>query len=122
MNGILLNSAPDVSGVSQPIIDLVSSFAGPVIGVVAAIGVIYCILLGAKLAKAEEPQDREKAKHALKNAIIGFLLIFVLIFVLFKGVPIMTNWVNNNGGSIGNTNFGNSGSSESSGEGETKNE
>ena len=50
---------------------------------------------GVKFAKAEEPQDREKAKGALKNAIIGFGLIFVLLIVLKLLMPIMTNWVKN---------------------------
>ena len=107
----LLSSASGGQGVDagkvvQPIIKLVESFAAPVIGLVAAIGVIYCILLGVKLAKAEEPQDREKAKGALKNAIIGFLLIFVLILVLFKGVPMMTEWLNGQTGIGTNTGFG----------------
>lgn len=48
--------------------------------------------LGAKLAKAEEPQDREKAKFSLKNALIGFVLIFVLLVVLKLGLPAMTTW------------------------------
>ena len=63
-------------------------------GVVGALGLIYCIILGAKLAKAEEPQDREKAKNSLKNAIIGFLLIFVLMIALLIGLPAMIDWVN----------------------------
>ena len=50
--------------------------------------------LGAKLAKAEEPQDREKAKNSLKNAIIGFVLIFVLIVVLKLGMGAMQSWMN----------------------------
>ena len=95
----------DASAVASPIIALVKSLAGPIIGVVAAIGVIYCILLGVKLAKAEEPQDREKAKGALKNAIIGFLLIFVLIVVLTQGVPIMVEWLNNSTGMTTTTGF-----------------
>lgn len=90
-----------------PIIDLVESFAGPAIGLVAAIGILYCILLGVKLAKAEEPQDREKAKGALKNAIIGFILIFVLILVLFEGVPMMVSWLNAKTGVEMSTGFGN---------------
>lgn len=90
--------AIDVTGVTTPIIGLINSFAGPLIGIVAALGIIYCILLGVKLAKAEEPQDREKAKGALKNAIIGFILIFVLIVVLVRFVPVMTEWVSNNSG------------------------
>ena len=111
MGGFMLSSVQEIT---DPIINLVGQFAGPVIGVVAAIGVIYCILLGAKLAKAEEPQDREKAKGALKNAIIGFVLIFVLIVVLMKGVPLMTQWVNDNGGNISETGFGNESSQSSS--------
>lgn len=83
----------DAGKITAPIIELIKSLAGPAIGLVAAIGILYCILLGVKLAKAEEPQDREKAKGALKNAIIGFLLIFVLIVVLFEGVPLMVTWL-----------------------------
>ena len=56
-------------GVSKPIIDLLNMVMGPLIAVVGAVGAIYCVILGVKLAKAEEQQDREKAKTALKNAI-----------------------------------------------------
>lgn len=96
--GVLASSAnPNPSpfeAVSEPIIKLINSAAGPALGIVGAIGMIYCILLGAKLAKAEEPQDREKAKAALKNAIIGFVLIFVLMMALMIGLPAMVGWLN----------------------------
>ena len=68
--------------------------------IVGAAGALYCVVLGVKFAKAEEPQDREKAKRALKIAIIGFVLIFVLILALKLLMPIMVNWVNSNGGNI----------------------
>jgi Na+-driven multidrug efflux pump len=93
MNTLMLLSTPDVSKATAPIVQLIKSFAGPIIGLVAALGIIYCILLGVKLAKAEEPQEREKAKGALKNAIIGFLLIFILIVLLVTLVPQMATWV-----------------------------
>lgn len=80
--------------VSKPIIDLLNMALTPALGIVGALGAIYCIFLGAKLAKAEEPQEREKAKNALKNAIIGFILIFVLIVVLKLGMGAMTDWMN----------------------------
>lgn len=83
--------------VASPIIDLINMATGPALGIVGALGVIYCIILGAKLAKAEEPQDREKAKNALKNALIGFVLIFVLIVVLKLGMGAMTSWMNTSG-------------------------
>ena len=62
----------------------------------AAVGTIYCVLLGVKYARAEEPQEREKAKQHLKNAIIGFVLIFVLIVALRRATPILQTWMAQN--------------------------
>lgn len=94
---LLTTTKPDPFGaVSKPIIDLINSALTPALGLVGALGAIYCVILGAKLAKAEEPQDREKAKNSLKNAIIGFLLIFVLLVVLKVGMGSMTEWMQAN--------------------------
>ena len=81
--------------VSEPIIGLLNMALTPALGIVGALGANYCIILGANLAKAEEPQDREKAKNSLKNAIVGFVLIFVLIVVLKLGMGAMETWMNN---------------------------
>lgn len=86
--------------VVEPIVNLLNNIMGPLLAIVGAVGTLYCVVLGIKYAKAEEPQDREKAKGALKNAIIGFVLIFVLILALNLLMPIMINWVNQNGGNI----------------------
>ncbi len=83
---------PDFEKVSQPIIDLIKNLLAPVIGIVGALGSIYCVFLGVKFAKAEEPQEREKAKSHLKNAIIGFVLIFVLMLVLRLTIDPLTKW------------------------------
>ncbi len=80
--------------VAAPIIDLINSLLTPVLGIVGAAGAVYCVILGAKFAKAEEPQDREKAKGALKNALLGFILIFVLLLTLKLLMPQMIDWVN----------------------------
>ena len=74
--------------VSKPIIELLNMALTPALGIVGALGAIYCII-----AKAEEPQDREKAKNSLKNAIVGFVLIFVLIVVLKLGMTAMQSWM-----------------------------
>ena len=79
--------------VSKPIISLLDMALVPAMGIVGALGAIYCIILGAKLAKAEEPQDREKAKNSLKNAIVGVVLIFLLIVVLKLGMGAMQSWM-----------------------------
>ncbi len=78
---------------ANPVIDLINQLVGPALGIVGAIGAIYCILLGVKIAKAEEPQDQMKAKQALKNALIGFVLIFVLLVALKIGMRVMSNWM-----------------------------
>ena len=79
--------------IANPIINLLSQIITPLLGIVGAAGAIYCVILGVKFAKAEEPQDREKAKGALKNAIIGFVLIFVLLLALRIGMSGMIQWV-----------------------------
>ena len=87
----------NLEGVAAPIVALVNSVLGPALAVVTAIGTLYCVLLGVKFAKAEEPQDREKAKTHLKNAIVGFVLIFILILALNLAKDPLINWVEANG-------------------------
>lgn len=95
---LLANNADPIGAAAQPIVKLINSATGPVLAIVVALGAIYSIFLGVKLAKAEEPQDKMKAKGQLKNAIIGFLLIFVLIVVLRVATGPMVNWVNDQAG------------------------
>lgn len=80
----------------SPVVDLLNSLMTPLLAIVGALGALYCVLLGVKYAKAEEPQDREKAKGHLKSAIIGFVLIFVLLLLLKLLMPVLTQWVANN--------------------------
>lgn len=82
---------------AQPIINLLDMIVTPALLIVGALGAVFCILLGVKYAKAEEPQDREKAKHGLRNAVIGFVLIFVLLVALKIGLPAMTKWYESTG-------------------------
>ena len=86
----------NLDGVAAPIVALINSIMGPALALVTAIGSLYCVLLGVKFAKAEEPQEREKAKTHLKNAIIGFVLIFVLILALNLAKDPLIAWVESN--------------------------
>lgn len=85
---------------AQPVADLIYSLLNPALIIVGAVGSLYCILLGLKYAKAEEPQEREKAKSHLKNAIIGFVLIFVLMILLKALMPALIQWTNDNAGAL----------------------
>ena len=82
--------------ITKPIVDLINSLLGPALAIVGAVGSLYCVVLGVKYAKAEEPQEREKAKGHLKSAIIGFVLIFVLMLALKLATPILQQWVADN--------------------------
>ena len=81
--------------IAEPIVKLIENLFAPAMAIVVAAGTLYCIVLGVKFAKAEEPQEHEKAKTHLKNAIIGFVLIFVLVVALRLSVGPLTTWMNN---------------------------
>lgn len=84
--------APNFDNVASPIVSLINSLLSPALAIVGALGTIYCVFLGVKFARAEEPQEREKAKAHLKNSIIGFVLIFVLMLVLRLSIEPLTKW------------------------------
>lgn len=83
----------DLSPVIEPVMEIINAILWPAIALVGAIGPIYCVILGIKLAKADEQNSREKAKKDLIGAIIGFLAIFVLIVALKVALPILQGWV-----------------------------
>ena len=80
----------------KPVAQLIYDLLNPALVIVGAVGALYCVILGVKYAKCEEPQEREKAKGNLKNAIIGFVLIFVLMVLLKLLMPVLINWANAN--------------------------
>ena len=93
MKNTLLAASIDFSPIIAPILEILNAIWWPAIAVVVAVGSIYCIVLGVKIAKCDEQNSREKAKKDLIGAIIGFVIIFVLIVALKIAVPILEQWV-----------------------------
>lgn len=93
MKNTLLAASIDFSPIIAPILEILNAILWPAIAVVVAVGSIYCIVLGVKIAKCDEQNSREKAKKDLIGAIIGFVVIFVLIVALKIAVPILEQWV-----------------------------
>ena len=89
---ILAMSEKDLNQIVKPLLEVLGVLVPVLLSVVGAVGTIWVIFLGVKYAKAEEPQEHEKARNNLKNAIIGFVLIFVLLVALQIGLAIFTNW------------------------------
>ena len=83
----------DLTSVVDPVVGLIKSFTKPLLLIVGAGGFLYCVILGVKYATAEEPQEREKRKQAIKTAIIGYLLIFILMVVLDRSVEPLSDWM-----------------------------
>ena len=81
----------------HPVLNLINKLVNPLMLLVGAGGVVFCIIMGVKYATADEPQERENRKQHLKNAIIGYLLIFVLVVILKLSIGPLTNWM------VGNT-------------------
>ena len=100
---ILAISEKDLKDVVKPLTEVLGVLVPVLLSLVGALGAIWVIFLGVKYAKAEEPQEHEKARNSLKNAIIGFVLIFVLVLGLNLLMPTMIDWVNANNGQKGNT-------------------
>ena len=92
MNIILAMSEKDLDQIVKPLLEVLNVLVPVLLGVVGALGAVWVIILGVKYAKAEEPQEHEKARNNLKNAIIGFVLIFVLLVAVKIGLSIFTNW------------------------------
>ena len=88
-------SEKDLNTIVKPLLDVLGIVVPVLLGVVGSVGAIWVIFLGVKYAKAEEPQDHEKARQSLKNAIIGFVLIFVLLVALQIALTVFTNWYRN---------------------------
>ena len=89
---ILAMSEKDLNQIVKPLLDVLGVVVPVLLGVVGAVGAIWVIFLGVKYARAEEPQEHEKARNSLKHAIIGFVLIFVLLIAVQVGVALFTNW------------------------------
>ena len=82
----------ELNSIIQPILDICKTLVPIMLAVVGAVGSLWCILLGVKYAKADDPQEHEKAKKGLVNAIIGFVLIFILLIMLNIGTSVLTEW------------------------------
>ena len=95
MNVILAMSEKELKQIVDPLIEVLKVLVPVLLSVVGALGAVWVIVLSVKYAKAEEPQEHEKARNSLKNAIIGFVLIFVLLVALQIGLTVFTNWWKN---------------------------
>ena len=94
-NYILAITTDQMNKIVAPITQFCSVLIPVLLTLVGSLGAIWVILLCVKFARADEPQEHEKAKKALKNAIIGFVLIFILLIMLQLGLNVFKDWWSN---------------------------
>jgi len=95
LNGFINIFMADAQDAVDPLYDAVTQLGPYAIGVVAILGMIYALILGVKLSKAENSQEIDTAKKQLINAIIGVVAIVVLLSVLYAIREPLIAWANN---------------------------
>lgn len=88
MRGLLLDSSVDVAKTAyNQFIGIFNTVMPILIAVVLAFGLIYSIILGVQFAKAEDTDQRDKAKQRLINVVIGVVVAAVLMAVIYAVLP-----------------------------------
>ena len=77
----------------NPILSVLGAVLIPILILVGTAGMIYAIVLGVKLARAETTEQRDEAKKRLINAIIALVVMIALILLLQLFVSNIENWV-----------------------------
>ena len=77
----------------NPVLEVLGAALIPILILVGTAGMIYAIVLGVKLAKAETTDQRDEAKKRLINAIIALVVMIALILLLQLFVSNIGTWV-----------------------------
>ncbi len=75
------------------IVDFLKTVLPYVLIVVATAGTIYAVVLGVKMARAEDAGAREEAKKRIINFIIALAVTVVLILLLNLFVEYLPKWL-----------------------------
>ena len=91
MRGLLLDSVNVAKTAYNEFIGIFNTVMPILIAVVLAFGLIYSIILGVQFAKAEDTDQRDKAKQRLINVVIGVVVAAVLMAVIYAVLPEVLN-------------------------------
>ena len=93
----LLTEDPDAGKTSDNWYDIigkaVDKFIGPILIILCSIGIIYAVVVGVKMIKAEDKAAREENKARLVNIAITIVAIVALIALFYA----LRNWISTKG-------------------------
>lgn len=71
--------------ISETVVKTIKNVLVPILGIVGAAGVIWAIVLGINMARADSAEKREEAKKRLISLIVGIVIMVALIFFFLFG-------------------------------------
>ena len=77
----------------NPVLEVLASALVPILIIVGTAGMIYAIVLGVKLARAETTDARDEAKKRLINAVIALVVMIALILLLQLFTDNIAKWI-----------------------------
>ena len=83
INSILSHVFVASGQATDPVYAAIDLLGPYVLGVCAVLSIIYGIILGVKLAKAEDTEERKKVQKTLINFIIGAVSVLLLLVILY---------------------------------------
>ena len=92
----------------RQVVEAVQTILVPVLAIVAAAGIVWAIVLGVQMARADSTDKREECKKRLIGLIVGIVvLVVVMLFFLVLFPTIMKSMLHiNPDGTIGDTTSG----------------
>ena len=83
----IANGANTIKDTVKAVVDTILL---PILGIVGAAGIIWAIVLGINMARADSTEKREEAKKRLIGLVIGIVVLIVLVIFFSVGfVPML---------------------------------
>lgn len=74
------------------ILDFINSALPYIMIAVGTFGIIYAVVLGVNMAKAEDAAKREEAKKRIINFVIAIVITIALIAIMWIVIANLGNW------------------------------
>ena len=84
--------------ISNTVVETIKAVLVPILGIVGAAGVIWAIVLGINMARADSAEKREESKKRLISLIVGIVIMVALIVFFLVGFePLIKEFTKNAG-------------------------
>lgn len=71
------------------VVNAVYTILGPILAIVAAAGILWAIVLGVNMARADSQDKRDEAKKRLISLVVGIVIMVVLIVFFYTLFPMI---------------------------------